>query len=204
MASVHCNSKLHWEREIVLPHASLYADSTIPDIITPAETLGLHTPSSAPKSVGLCLSACPSISQHYICEWVGLSAHIFIGVSWGFFLHVGCFFPMLSSAVWCCVSVTGWHLAEPNIISDLSVVTVDCLMTFVSIYCCRWTKTSCLPYCDSVLTRLQKVHLVFVGSMTRVQSDTERLWQLVFVQAGLIQTLSCGVKGQLLWYVQVK
>lgn len=202
MASEHCN--FTGNLKIVLSQASSYADSTTPDIIAPAETLGLCTPLSVPQSVGLCLSGCPSISQHYICEWVGLSAHIFIGVSWGFFLHVGCFFTMLSSAVWCGLSVTGWHLAEPNIISDLSVVTVGCLMTFVSIYCCRWTKTSCLPDCDSVLTRLEKVHPVFVGSMTRVQSDMDRLWQLVFARAGLIQTLSCGVKGQLLWHVQVK
>lgn len=86
-------------------------------------------------------------------------------------------------------SVTGWRPGKRNVTSHLSVVTADCLMTFVSIYCCRWTETP-LPACDPGTTGLQKVHPVFVG-MTGSRPDVYRLWQVAFVWTGLIQTFPC-------------
>lgn len=83
---------------------------------------------SLSKSVGHHLSACLSISQHYICELDGVFCV-------AFFLHVWCFLTM-PNAVRCYLSVTGWHLPEPDVKSELSVVTLDCLKTFISIYCC--------------------------------------------------------------------
>lgn len=43
----------------------------------------------------------------------------------------------------CCIRASGSHLAEPIVKSDLSVVTVDCLMTFVRInWCARFSQTA--------------------------------------------------------------
>lgn len=65
---------------------------------------------------------------HVCVRWL---THIFIGISSGFLSS--CWrFPYHAK---CCLSVTGWHLAERNVKFDLSVVTLDCLVTFVSINC---------------------------------------------------------------------
>lgn len=58
----------------------------------------------------------------------------------------------------CYIRVSGSHLAEPVDKSDLSVVTVDCLICQDQLVC------TFLTDCDSLVTRLQKVPLWFVGS----------------------------------------
>lgn len=81
----------------------------------------------------------------------------------------------MPSAVRCCLSVTGWHLAEPHVGAELSVVTADCLMTFVSIYrriLLNPTVTQCWQGCRK-----------FIFFLLGAWPDMYSLWQLVFVWA---------------------
>lgn len=52
-------------------------------------------------------------------------------------------FLVMPGAFMCCIRVSGSHLAESVVKSDLSVVTVDCLMTFVRInWCACFSQTA--------------------------------------------------------------
>lgn len=111
----------------------------------------------------------------------------------------------MPSAVRCCLSVTWWHLAEPNVISESSVVTVDCLMTFVSIYCCSWTKTSfLLPTVTQRWQGCRKFILCLLGAWPGPSRTCIDCGRLSLFRLGWCGHFPVDVKGQLPGRVQVK